>query len=330
MKSRKGHPRVLPDPIAPNPDAGAADAHPTGAGAPDSDAEPEPAAAGPEPAGDLSLHGGLQVAVGHLPPTGIRSAPPKNSQFAPREARRPTLGYLETRTETVEPEAPRRTFSTKLADLGDRIARALPPPRRGPEYTFPAHMDHPAAHMDQPAPQLEQPDQQLEESDPYATQEFRIRRIEATVDDDILPRFPVTRQGYDCDAVDAHIAELEDELTDLERQLDEARAQVPSRDAVATQIERVGAQTSAILVAAHDEAQETMRLARTHADTVIADAASYAAALTEEATRTVQDLNVRAASLNDEHGRLLGEIRSTAGALHALADDAEHRSSPAG
>ena len=233
------------------------------------------------------------------------------------------MGYLETRTETVEPEAARRTFSTRLADLGDRIARALPPPRRGPEYTFPAHMDH-------LAPPLPQPAEQLEEADPYATQEFRIRRIEAPVEDDILPRFQVTRQGYDCDAVDAHIAELEDELADLERQLDEARAQVPSRDAVATQIERVGAQTSAILVAAHDEAQESVRLARTHADTMIADAASYAAALTEEATRTVQQLEGRAASLNDEHGRLLGEIRSTAGALHALADDAEHRSSPIG
>ena len=62
---------------------------------------------------------------------------------------------------------------------------------------------------------------------------------------------------------------------------------------------------------------------------MIADAASYAAALTEEATRTVQELEGRAASLNGEHERLLGEIRSTAGALHALADDAAHRSSPA-
>ena len=232
------------------------------------------------------------------------------------------MGYLETRTGTVEREIPRRTFSSRLADLGDRIARALPPPRRGPEYMFPAHPDDPMQHF-------EPPDGQLEEPDPYGTEEFRIQRIETAVEDEILPRFPVTRQGYDCDAVDAHVAELEDELAELERQLDEARAHVPSREAVATEIERVGAQTSAILVAAHDEAQATVRLARTHADTVIADAASYAAALTEEATRTVQELEGRAASLNGEHERLLGEIRSTAGALHALADDAAHRSSPA-
>jgi hypothetical protein len=232
------------------------------------------------------------------------------------------VGYLETRTETVGQETPRRTFSSKLADLGDRIARALPPPRRGPEYMFPAHPEDPAHDFEPPVRQLEEPD-------PYATQEFRVRRIETAVEDDVLPRFPVTRQGYDCDAVDAHIAELEDELTDLERQLDEARAQVPSRDAVATEIERLGAQTSAILVAAHDEAQETVRLARTHADTVIADATSYAAAVTEEATRTVQRLEGRAAALNNEHERMLGEIRSTAGALHALADDAAHGSSPA-
>ena len=232
------------------------------------------------------------------------------------------MGYLETRTGTVEREIPRRTFSSRLADLGDRIARALPPPRRGPEYMFPAHPDDPMQDF-------EPPDGQLEDPDPYGTEEFRIQRIETAVEDEILPRFPVTRQGYDCDAVDAHVAELEDELAELERQLDEARAHVPSREAVATEIERVGAQTSAILVAAHDEAQATVRLARTHADTVIADAASYAAALTEEATRTVQELEGRAASLNGEHERLLGEIRSTAGALHALADDAAHRSSPA-
>ena len=224
------------------------------------------------------------------------------------------MGYFDAQTGTVEPEheqahereTTRRPFSSRLADLGDRIARTLPPPRRAPEYTFPVD--------DEPS---------------YPTEDFQVRQLERASTDELLPRFPVTRQGYDCDSVDTHINELEEELAALERQLDAVRAQVPSRDAIAIEIERVGEQTSAILIAAHDEAQETVRLARTHADTVIADAASYAAALTEEATRKVQELEGQAAVLSTEHERRLSELRSTAGALQSLADAAELQFSPA-
>ncbi len=220
------------------------------------------------------------------------------------------MDSFDTRTPTVEEPPARRPLGTRLADLGDRIARALPPPRRGPEYTFPVAAPGEGEH--------------------YPTDEFEVRRLEREPVDDVLPRFPVTRQGYDCNAVDIHIAELEEELTELERQLDEARAQVPSRDAVAIEIERVGEQTSSILVAAHDEARETLRLARTHADTVIADATSYAAALTEEANRKVSELNDQAAALDREHERRLAELRSTAGALQSLAEGAANRFTAAG
>ncbi len=220
------------------------------------------------------------------------------------------MDSFDTRTPTAEEPRTRRPLSSRLADLGDRIARTLPPPRRHPEYSFPVG---PAAAPPEEA------------AGSHPTEEFHVWRMEREPVEDILPRFPVTRQGYDCDAVDVHIAELEEELTDLERQLDQARAQVPSRDAVAIEIERVGEQTSAILVAAHDEARETLRLARTQADTMIADATSYAAAISEEAKHTVTELQARAESLEREHERRMSELRGTAGALQSLADNASNR-----
>jgi hypothetical protein len=229
---------------------------------------------------------------------------------------------FDPRTATATEPHSRRPLSSRLADLGDRIAKALPPPRREPEYSFPVG---PAALPAETEPISET--ELAADSEPlsYPTEEFHVRRVEREPVDDILPRFPVTRQGYDCDAVDTHIAELEDELDDLERQLDEARAQVPSRDEVAIEIEKIGERTSAILVAAHDEARETIRLARTHADTVIADASSYAATVTEEAMRKVTELQSRAESLDREHERRISELRGTAEALQSLADGASSR-----
>ncbi len=144
-------------------------------------------------------------------------------------------------------------------------------------------------------------------------------------DDPVLPRYPITRQGYDCDAVDQHVAELEVELTELERQITELHAHADARSEVAVEIERIGEQTSAILVAAHDEAQETIRLARMQAETCIADAASYAAALTEEAKLQRQIVEQDKLSIARERARLMDDIRSTATALSSLADGAAQR-----
>jgi cell division septum initiation protein DivIVA len=144
-----------------------------------------------------------------------------------------------------------------------------------------------------------------------------------------VARFPISRQGYDCDTVDAHVADLERELSELEQRLAQAEAQVPSRSEVAIEIERIGEQTSAILVAAHDEAQQTVRAAQSQAETVISDATSYAAALTEEAEIKVRRLETEAASLSDRRERLIDEMRTTARALTSLADEAATGSAPA-
>jgi cell division septum initiation protein DivIVA len=136
-----------------------------------------------------------------------------------------------------------------------------------------------------------------------------------------LPRFPISRQGYDCDAVDTHVAELEAELAELERQLDETRLQVTAKSEVAREIDRIGEQTSAILVAAHDEAQQTVRMAENQANTVIADAASYAAALTEEANSQLRTIQDQTRSLARRRDCLIEDVRHTAKALGSLADE---------
>lgn len=142
------------------------------------------------------------------------------------------------------------------------------------------------------------------------------------------PRFAITRQGYDPVAVDQHIAGLQDGLFELGRELAELRAQGSSKGEVAAEIERVGEQTSAILIAAHEQAQETTRLAREEADRCIADAASNAVAVASEANRNLRAMETEKASLGRERECLLEDIRGIASALTSLADNAAERFPP--
>jgi hypothetical protein len=143
-----------------------------------------------------------------------------------------------------------------------------------------------------------------------------------------MPRFPITRQGYDCAAVDEHVAELEQELIDLDRELAELRARAASKNDVATEMERIGEQTSAILIAAHEQAKETTRRAKEEADRCIADAASNAVATTADAQRQLRELENQKLSLGRERERLMEDIRSIAASLTSPADDAAERFSP--
>jgi cell division septum initiation protein DivIVA len=135
----------------------------------------------------------------------------------------------------------------------------------------------------------------------------------------VLPRFPVARHGYDRDAVDEYIARLESDLVDAQAELLELRGRGPS---IAEEIERLGEQTSAILITAHDAASETVTVAQTEAGTRIADATSYAAALREEATAERYRVQSEIAALRRERGRLIGETERNATALSSLAADA--------
>jgi cell division septum initiation protein DivIVA len=146
--------------------------------------------------------------------------------------------------------------------------------------------------------------------------------------DEAPTRFPIAHQGYDCASVDQHVADLEQELGELDGELAQLRAQALSRDDVAAEIERIGEQTSAILIAAHDQAEETKRLAQGQAERCVADAAANAIATTSEANRELRELESEKAALGYERERLLEDIRGVAAALSSLADNATERFPP--
>jgi cell division septum initiation protein DivIVA len=139
------------------------------------------------------------------------------------------------------------------------------------------------------------------------------------------PRFPIARHGYDCAVVDGHVAELEREITELDSELVELRRRSPSDNEVATEIQRVGEQTSAILLAAHDKAQETTRRAQAEADRCVADAAANALKITEEANQKARRIESETVSLRQERARLLEDIRTLGTTLCSMADDGAAR-----
>ncbi len=206
------------------------------------------------------------------------------------------MGHFDRRSVTLdEPQEGRRPGSR----FGDRLAR-----------TF--------SRFDRATP-----DREMAE-DP----EYPIQYEQALPWDEARPRFPMARQGYDCTAVDEHVAGLERELAELDRELGELRRRVPSRGEVAAEIERIGEQTSAILIAAHDQARETTRVAEAQADRCMEDAAAQAVAVTSEANLHLRELESETVAVLRERERLLEDIRGVATALGSLADGAAQRFPP--
>lgn len=132
------------------------------------------------------------------------------------------------------------------------------------------------------------------------------------------PRFPLARLGYDRTTVDEHVAELERELAELQ-------TRAPSGGSVSAEIERIGEQTSAILTVAHDKAHEMTRQAQEQADRCLADAASNAVMITEDAKRRLRQLDSDTDAVWRERARLVEDVRHVASSLMSLADDATAR-----
>jgi DivIVA domain-containing protein len=194
--------------------------------------------------------------------------------------------------------AKRRSPGTWFADLGDRLARGF-------------------NTVDRP-PDDEGGWESYEDYEPYEEPE------QPTVMADALPweqdrkRFPTVLHGYDRDAVDAHLAAIEREMTDL-------RAQRSPTPAVEEEIERLGEETSAILRVAHEQAAEITRRAQTQADRCVADAAANAVAMTEDAKRKLRQLDTETDAVWAERGRLIEDVRNVATSLFSLAEDAADR-----
>jgi len=131
-------------------------------------------------------------------------------------------------------------------------------------------------------------------------------------------RYAIVRHGYDPAAVDEHVAELERELSEL-------RSRATSSPTVIEEIERIGEQTSAILTVAHDKAHEMRRQAQEQADRCLADAASNAVMITEDAKRQLRRLDSDTDAVWRDRSRLLDDVRAVATALLSLAEDAVER-----
>ena len=141
--------------------------------------------------------------------------------------------------------------------------------------------------------------------------------VDAQWEDDASP-FPVVRSGYDRDAVDAYLNELEQEI-------DELRAHRSSDDAVSTEIKRIGEQAAAILQTAHQQAAETTRKAREEAEKCLSDAAANAISMNDEAKSKLRELDTETDAVWRERSRLIEDVRSVATALFSLAEEATER-----
>jgi cell division septum initiation protein DivIVA len=196
---------------------------------------------------------------------------------------------------TVDRPTKRKQTSSRLADLGDRIARTFTPTPVDQTKTPGAPWDVATeAH--------------------YAVTDD----VDAHWDDDASP-FPVVHSGYDRDAVDNYLNELEHEI-------DELRAQRSSPDdAVSSEIKRIGEQAAAILQTAHQQAAETTRKAREEAEKCLADAAANAISMKDEAKSKLRELDTETDSVWRERSRLIEDVRSVATALFSLAEDATER-----
>ena len=149
-----------------------------------------------------------------------------------------------------------------------------------------------------------------------------------SVGEELLPRFPLTRHGYDCAAVDEQIAELERELAAVDQELAELRAQRESRDEVASEIKRIGEQTAAVLIAANEQREEMLRVAQAEADRLVAGATSKSRAVTAEGEARLRELDAQTEAVHRERDHLLEDARSVSAALAALVDSAHEQIPP--
>jgi hypothetical protein len=203
------------------------------------------------------------------------------------------MSDFERSSTTIEETDKRRPLS-RFGDLGDRLTRAFGNPDR--------------SRAELPAWESGEDLEYLSASETVSWQ---------------APdrRFPVVRNGYDCASVDQELAALERELVEL-------RARRSPSAAVAAEIDRIGEQTAAILQTAYEQAAEITRGAREQADKCVADAASNAVAMTEDANRRLSDLDRETDSVWQERARLIDDARGVATALFTLAEEAAERFTP--
>ncbi len=196
----------------------------------------------------------------------------------------------------LEPVTKRRSAAERFAHLSDRLGRSMPTPVRA-EGTQES---------------IEEPDYPLDDE-------------QATAWYEVVPRFPIARSGYDCAAVDEHVTALEQELSEMDRELADLRARTPAHEEVKEEIHKLGEQTSAILLAAHDRAREMTQVAQEQADRCLSDAAASALTTTQEAARRREEIGKDIERLNAERARLLADMESLSSRIATVAREGQAR-----
>jgi cell division septum initiation protein DivIVA len=211
---------------------------------------------------------------------------------------------------------------SRLAELGDRLAGAFSPPNHRPLSELHGRADRAPAAAGRAATVAGARSDHLTGDPPTEAWD------EPPAWDDSPPRFPFARDGYDRPAVDEYVSDLEQELNALDKEIVKLREQASQPSEVSSEIQRVGEQTSAILIAAHEQAQQTTREAQEQADKCISDAAAKALAMTKEAKEELAAHGQRKESLRAERERLIGDIRRLSSALATLAEEADQGPDP--
>jgi hypothetical protein len=134
--------------------------------------------------------------------------------------------------------------------------------------------------------------------------------------------FPIVFRGYDRDAVEAHLAALEEEVIEL-------HGTRSPQAAVKRELDRVGEETAAILKGAHEAADDIAKRSRTRADERIDQADREAERIRSEAEAHVRRLDRDTDELWAERRKLLEDARTMGETLIRIADEALERFPPA-
>lgn len=127
--------------------------------------------------------------------------------------------------------------------------------------------------------------------------------------------FPVVLRGYDRDAVDAYVRDVNRVITDLEA------GQSP-QSAIRHALDQMSEETKGILERAHETADEITSRSRAQADDRLQWAEREARDAIGAATERVHDLEADAERVWEERQTLIDDVRRIAEELNSVADDA--------